>query len=581
SQAVELYRGNFLAGFALRDSLPFEEWQLVQQEALHRQAVESLFRLVTYYAGRGEHDLVQRSAGRLVALDPWHEQGLLQLMRSLAQTGQGAAALDQYARYRETLHREFALPPSAEVTVLSEQIQARQIGGPPISRPAAAQIAPAPRPQGERRQITALICSWHDAGGYGDPEDLEQQLAHYEAWLQTLLDRYGGYGPQRQGDEWLVYFGYPQAYEDAARRAVHVGLALLSATHGADTVRVAIHTDIMVVGDGEPFGDVPRVARIGHSLAEPGTLLISAATERLVRRWFSCRSLGPLLRTGAAQPSEAFQVLGQTVARHHFDSFAQIAHLTPLAGREHELAQLSALLVRAVQGQGAIVMLSGDPGLGKSRLLWDLRLRWGDSVTWLEGRCSSYFQNTHLYPVIGLLEDALGIADGDSPEARLAQLASSLARYGLDQTGSLWLLSMLLGLPTELPAPQPITAQQRERMREVMVALFQRAAARRPLVLAIEDLHWADPSTIVWLGASLAALAATPCLTLLTCRPTFQPPWPPSPHMSAITLGPLHASAVERMVADLTRTAALPPVICRHIINQSDGVPLFVEELTK
>lgn len=583
AQAAELYRGDFLAGFALRDSVPFDEWQLVQQETLHRQAVEILARLASYHADRGEHDLVQRYAGRLVALDPWHEQGLLQLMRALAHSGQGVAALEQYARYRESLARELALPPSAEVTALFQQIQARQLGGAASSLLATTRIIPAAPTvlQGERRQITALICSWRNAAGSDDPEDLEQYLAYYESWLQPLLDRYGGHGPQRQGDEWLIYFGYPQAYEDAARRAVHVGLALLAAARGNDRVRVAVHTDIMVVGAGEPVGDVPSVTRLCLSLAEPGTMLITAATERLVRGWFACCSLEIPLRTGTAQPTQVYQVLGEEAARSHLDWLAQIAHLTPLAGREHELAQLNALLEQTVQGRGTVVTVSGDPGIGKSRLVWELRQRWGTPALWIERRCSPYFQNTHLYPIIGLLEDLLGVAEDDSLEARSARLTSALAHYQIDQPGALWLLAMQLGLPTELPTPQTITAQQRERMREVTVSLLQRAAATRPLVLVIEDLHWADPSTVAWLGASLAALAAAPCLTLLTFRPAFQPPWPPSLRLSSLALAPLHTTDVAQMVADLTRASDLAPALRRHIIAQSDGVPLFVEELTQ
>ncbi|MBK9710398.1 MAG: AAA family ATPase [Kouleothrix sp.] len=592
AQAADLYRGDFLAGFALRDSVPFEEWQLVQQEALHRQAVEALAQLATYHAGRAEHERVQRYAGRLVTLDPWHEQGLLLLMRALARDGQAAAAAEQYARYSHTLAEEFGMLPSAEVTALFQQIQAGQIEHGPARGRSPGRVANGGASTSEpdqRRQITALICGWRDPAAHGDPEELHQRLAGSESWFQALLDRYGGYRQQRHGDEWLIYFGYPQAYEDAARRAVHVGLALVAATRGADVVRVGIHTGVMVVSGGaepgsaarELVGDVPGVARDCQELAEPGAVLMTEDTARLVRGWFDCQRLGPRARAGSAQPIEVYRVHGEGALQSHIDWLARLHHLTPLAGRERELKQLAASLDTVVQGCGAILTLSGEPGIGKSRLVWELRQVCAPSTAWLEGRCSPYFQNTRLYPIVGLLEQVLGFAEGDSPEARRARLNRTLARYGLGQPGTAWLLALLLGLPTDPPAPQTITAQQRERMREVFVALLQRCAAAQPMVLVVEDLHWADPSTVEWLGASLDALATARCLTLLTYRPTFSPPWLPGARLRRLDLAPLIPPDIERMVADLAGAAALPGESRRRIVAQSDGIPLFVEELTK
>ncbi|NTU82404.1 MAG: AAA family ATPase [Chloroflexales bacterium] len=592
AQAAELYRGDFLAGFALRDSMPFEEWQLVQQEMLHRQAVQILVRLATYHEGRGELELVQRYAGRLAALDPWHEQGQLQLMRALAHSGQIGAAAEQYAAYSAALDKEFGVLPSQEVMALHQQIQARQFGGESGSAQALGQVsrgggAPA-RPR-ERRLVTVLSCRWRDPTGQGDPEALEERMAHVEPWLQVLLERYGGYRQPGQGDEWLIYFGYPQVYEDAARRALHVALALRDATSATHALSMGIHTGVMVVPGGdrpgatlsEPIGAVPAVARGCQALAEPGAVLLTAATEQLVRGWFVCQPLGAQLVPGLLQGSAVYQMHGEHAGQSPLAWLAQRRHLTTLAGREGELHQLTTALEAAAQGRGAILTLSGEAGAGKSRLLWELRQRAGQAVRWVEHHCAPYFQNTHLHPIIGVLEDLLGIAEGDSPETRAARLTSTLAQYGLQQPGAAWLLAILLGLPTEPPAPQPITAQQRERMREVVVALFQRAAAARALVLVIEDVHWADPSTVAWLGASLAALAAAPCLTLLTFRPTFSPPWLPGPYLHALTLAPLQATDIERMVADLTRVTTLPAPLQRRIIAQSDGLPLFVEELTR
>ncbi len=591
AQAAELYRGDFLSGFTLRDSLPFEEWQLTQQESMRRQAVELLARLATYYEGRGEHEPAQRYAGRLVALEPWHEQGQLMLIRALARTGQIGAAAEQYGAYSTILAREFGILPSAEVTALYQQLQVRQIGeagSAPAQSQAPGDGSAGARP-GERRLVTVLSCGWRDLASQDDPEAIEERMALVEPWLHVLLERYGGYLQPGQGDEWLIYFGYPRAYEDAARRALHVALALIDATRATQGVSIGLHSGVMVARRGlgpgatpsELVGDAPALARRCQLLAAPGVVLLTAATEQLVRDWFACQPLGMQLMRGSGPGLAVYQAPAEHVGQSTLAWLAQRQHLTTLAGREAELQRLTTALEAATQGRGAILTLGGEPGIGKSRLLWELRQRAGSSVRWLEHRCAPYFQNTNFHPLIGVLHDILGIAKDDRPETSAARLTSTLAQHNLQQPGAAWLLSILLGLPTEPPAPQPITARQRERIREVVVTLIQRAAALHPLVLVIEDLQWADPSTVAWLGASLTALAAAPCLTILTFRPSFSPPWLPGQHLQALTLAPLRASEIEQMLADLTRATALPTALQRRIVAQSDGVPLFAEELTR
>jgi len=584
AQAAELYRGDFLAGFILRDNTTFEEWQLVQQEALRRQAIDVFSRLVTYSEIHNEPELVRRYAEKLVTLDPWHEQGLLKLMRVLALNGQAAAAVERYVSYSRILTEEFGILPPAEVTALFKQIQAGQI------RPetGGASSVPAFKP-GERRQITALVCSrWYPAGPI-DPEELHQHMTQCGPRCQQILDRYGGHRQQHHGDGCLIYFGYPQSYEDTARRAVHAGLALTAAGQEIELVRVGIHTGIMVVGGSsgssstspEPIGDVPGVARSCSALAEPGSVVMTENTERLVRGWFDYQSLGEQHLTNEQYSLELHRVRGASAEQRRLAWLAHVQHLTPLVGRGRELKQMAADLTTAAQGRGQIITLRGESGIGKSRLVWELRQIDVSSAVWLESGCLPYFQNTSLYPMVKLLEQLLGFADEDSPEIKQTKLDSALTRYDLSYPAATWLMALLLELPTDRPAPAMVTVQQRERMREIFVALVQKQAAEQPLVLVIEDLHWADPSSIDWLVASLDALTTTRCLILLTYRPSFNPPWLPGSQLHSLDLMPLSQTDVKQMVAQLTDQTALPDEICRRIVDQSDGTPLFVEELSK
>jgi DNA-binding SARP family transcriptional activator/tetratricopeptide (TPR) repeat protein len=598
-QAADLYRGDLLAGFFLRDGIGFEEWQLVQQERLHREAVAVLARLVTYHEGRSEHELVQRYAGQLVALEPWHEQGHLQLMRALARNGQTAAALEQYANYQRTLAEEFALPPAAEVSALAKQIQAGQVGRGDAGEPMPGGASPAG--PGDRRQVTALLCGHHELANSADPEGQVEQLARCSEHCNAVLDRYAGHRQPRQGAKCLVYFGYPVAHEDAARRAVRAGLAMIKATAGTEHAHaIGIHTGMMASVEGELVGVVPDVARGCQQLAEPDSVWLTADTEQLVRGWFHCQALGPRTLPGLADPAEVYQVLGESGA-NRLDWLAQTRSLAAFVGREPELVRLFASRDKVRRGKGQVVLISGEPGIGKSRLLWELRNRFvqahqdqtrlaGDGLApdsaagspiWLESHCQPYFQNTSLYPIVGLLEQLLGFAAGDSLQARRAKLDQMLAHCDLTHPAASWLLTLLLGLPGDAPAPQTITADQRERMREMWAVLLQKHAAQHPLVIVIEDLQWSDPTTVEWLGRSCDALAGVPCLVLLTCRPTFVSPWLPRANLLSLELGPLDPAQTDSLVSSVAGDRPLPAEVRQRIVRQTDGIPLFVEELTR
>lgn len=601
-QAADLYRGNLLAGLFVPDSVAFEEWRLVQQEELHRQALETLRRLAAYYERRGNFEQVQEYARRQIALEPWHEEAHLQLMRALAQSGGTSAALRQYETYQRTLAEEFGIKPAAEVTAFYEQIRSGEPAQQVAAQPGAGEAAWLSS-QGERRQVTVLVCG---RGIQGDPEALQGQLSVCERHCEGIFNRFGGRRAVRQGAACLVYFGYPQAYEDAARRAVHSGLAVAAALEENAPVRIGIHTGVMTVGekrgrrwqDRDLIGKAPETARDCLRLAGPGEVIITEETGRLVQDSFDLQPMGTQVLETPGQSLEVYQVGGERGAQSRLDWLAQTQRLTALTGRQEELARLRTWHEKVLQGKGHVVFLRGEPGIGKSRLIWELEksvsivgasTAGGQNelppVLWLASRCLPHYQNTSLYPMIGLLEGLLGFEAEDGVEVRQQKLSGMLARHQLNRPSALWLLSLLLGLPTEASPPETITQAQREQMRELFIALLQKRAAEQPLALVIEDLHWSDPSTVEWLGQSLNSLAAAPCLTLLTARPGFHPAWLSHqdlpPNLLLLSLSPLPPEQAEGMVTDLAGERMLDEAVRRHIVAQADGIPLFVEELTK
>ena len=602
SQVAELYRGQLLTGLFVPDSVVFEEWRLVQQEELHRKALETLSLLANYHEQRGEHERVQDYALRQITLEPWRDEAHLQLMRALVQSGQASVALRQYELYRHTLDEELAIKPSRQVTEFYEQIRAGDT---------ASQIGAKPRmgeavwlsSQGERRQVTTLVCGW---GGGNDPEEQKEQLAYCEQHCGAIFNRFGGRRALRQGETCLVYFGYPQAYEDAARRAVHSALELASVAKNDEAVRIGIHTGVMMVGekkgrrwqDRDLVGTAVEIARECQRLAKPGEILVTENTRHLVQDSFEFQTVSVQRPKAPDKSMSVYQVRRNSSAKSRLEWLAQTQRLTSFVGRKEEFTKFKAGYERLFQGEGQVILLSGEPGIGKSRLVWELKENISTPLTappteksnrlpllWLESRCLPHYQNTSLYPLIKLLEGMLEFQAQDSFDIRREKLTRSLAEHKFDHPSAVWLLSLLLGLPTEVPAPDTITKAQREQTREIFLALLQKYSTKQPLVLVIDDLHWSDPSTVEWLGQSINSLVAAPCLVLLTARPNFNPEWLGDERLRSnllqLNLKQLDLEEAEQMVTDLAGENNLDVKIRHKIVTQTDGIPLFIEELTK
>ena len=474
----------------------------------------------------------------------------------------------------------------------------------PASVPAPPPAAAAP-PDAERRQLTVLFCDLVESTALArqlDPEDLREVVRAYQATCAEVIQRFEGHIAQYLGDGLLVYCGYPQAHEDDAQRAVRTGLGIVVAMGALNSrlaqskgvrlaVRLGIHTGLVVVGemgDGSrqeqlALGDTPNIAARLQGLAAPDTVVISAATARLVEGYFAVQALPAQALKGVASSIEVYRVLGEIAAQSRLDAVTTRG-LTPLIGRELEVGLLRERWVQAQDGRGQVVVLSGEAGIGKSRLGQVLRDQIvGAAAPRIECHCSPQAQHSAFYPVITHLERVLAFARDDTPDARLRKLEGALAQSTvlLPETVPLFATLLSLPLPERYP-PLTLTPQrQRHQTLEALLTWLVQEADKRPLLFIVEDLHWVDPSTLELLTLLLDQVPTAHLLTLLTCRPEFTAPWGSRAHLTQLTLTRLTQPQAERLVASVTRGKALPGDVLQHVVAHTDGVPLFVEELTK
>ena len=467
--------------------------------------------------------------------------------------------------------------------------------------------APAPPPEAERRQLTVLFCDLVDSTRLAsqlDPEDLREVVRAYQDTCAKVIARFEGHIAQYLGDGLLVYFGYPLAHEDDAQRAVRTGLGIVEAmgqltmrlvqergVHLA--VRLGSHTGLVVVGDVGggtrqeqlALGETPNLAARLQGLAAPNTLVISAATLQLLGGFFACQSLGAPPLKGLTQPVEVYQVLYESTARSRLEA-AGSTGLTPLVGREQEVELLQERWVQVKDGLGQVVLLSGEAGIGKSRLVQVLTAQVAtEPQAWLTPcQCSPYHQHSVLYPMIDLLERvALRFDREESPQHKLSKLEGFLVQYGLPLAEAVPLFAALLSLPlTADYAPLTVSPeQQKQQTLHALLTILLRIAAQQPVLFVMEDLHWVDPSTLELLNLLVDQGPTARILALFTFRPDFSPPWVGRSHLTHVTLPRLPLRQAAEMSGRVAHGKALPPEVVEQVVAKTDGVPLFVEELTK
>ena len=465
----------------------------------------------------------------------------------------------------------------------------------PVPSSASAPVAA----DAERRQLTVLFCDLvgstelsHRLG----PEAYRELVRGYQSACTEVVSKFDGHVAQYLGDGLLVYFGYPKAHEDDAQRAVRTGLGLadavagLRAAAGSLRVRVGIDTGLVVVGEVGAggtqeqlaLGDTPNVAARLQGLATPGSVVLSAATRRLVAGSFELGDLGAQTLKGIGEPVHAWQVLSERRVESRFEA-ASAGKIAPMVGRDLEFSTVLHAWQHACSARGQVVLLCGEPGIGKSRIMQALREKVSsEGISPWPYQCSPYFANSALYPFIDHLERALQFERADSAEAKLDKLARRLREFGRPDLDAN-LIGRLLSLPAEARygALGMTPQKQKEETIRALSDVIEAAARRQPVLILFEDLHWADPTTLEALEALLTRLERLPVLLLATYRPEFKSQWIGQPSVTALTLSRLDPGQTRAIVERVTEGWALPEEILAQIVSKTDGIPLFVEELTK
>jgi class 3 adenylate cyclase/predicted ATPase len=459
-------------------------------------------------------------------------------------------------------------------------------------------------PEAERRHLTMMFCDLVGStplASQFDPEEWREIMRAYYDTCGKVIARFDGHIAAYLGDGLLVYFGYPVAHEDDAQRAVRAGLGIVEAVgqlnagltekHGVSlAVRLGCHTGLVVVGelsgtghDDMALGETPNIAARLQGVAEPNTLVIGALTHRLLGGLFTCRPLGSPPLKGVAAPLDVYQVLYESTARTRLEAIGNTG-LTPLVGRQTEVQRLEESWARVVDGRGQVVLLSGEAGIGKSRLVRQISEHASETAWLIPFHCSPFYQHTALHPVVDTLERvALGFERHDSATQKMRKLEGWLVQNGQPLADAVPLFSSLLSIPLT-PEYTPPTAppdQLKQQTLHAISTVILNRAAQQPLLFVMEDLQWVDPTTIELLGLIIERAPAARIMMLLTYRPDFEPPWAPLTHVATVLLDRLPPDEAAELTSRVAGGKTLPLEVVGQVVAKTDGVPLFVEELTK
>jgi class 3 adenylate cyclase len=476
------------------------------------------------------------------------------------------------------------------IAKLGAQVQSESTDGALVAAGAAT---------AERRQVTVMFSDLVGSTALSarmDPEDLREVISAYQKCVADTVQRSGGFVAKYMGDGVLVYFGYPQAHEDDAERAVRAGLDLVAAvgrlkTHAALKMRVGIATGLVVVGDligsgasqeQAIVGETPNLAARLQGIAEPNSVVVAESTRKLLGSLFELEDLGAPNLKGIAGPVRACAALREASVEGRFEAF-HATGLTELVGREEELELLLRRWSKAKTGEGQVVLLSGEAGIGKSRLTAALLERLeAEPHTRLRYFCSPQHTDSALYPIISQMERAAGFTHDDNAQAKLDKLDAVLAQSFASRQDAA-LIAEALSLPNDgrYPALELLPQQRRQRTLEALTTQIEALSRQSPLLMIFEDVHWIDPTSLEALGRAVDRVRTLGALLIVTYRPEFEPPWIERPNVTALNINRLGEREITALIDGVTGNKPLPANIRRDIIERTDGIPLFVEEMTK
>ena len=476
----------------------------------------------------------------------------------------------------------------------------------PVS-PQSSPIPPSIAPEAERRQLTVMFCDLVGSTELStklDPEDMREVITSFQDTTREAIQRYAGFIARYMGDGMLVYFGYPQAHEDDAARAVRAGLAIVESMAALNAgvgkrhkavlaVRIGVATGPVVVGDivgdgaaeeAAVVGETPNLAARLQGVADSDQVVVAPGTQRLLGGLFDYEDLGAHELKGIVEPQQAWRVVCEADTDSRYEAM-RVGGGLPLVGRQEELGLLLRSWEAVKEGHGQVVLIQGEAGIGKSRLIEALREQVaGGKYLWAAARCSPYHANSTLYPVIEHLKRAMGWTPEDSVEKKIEKLETSLQKQSLPLEEVMPLYAELFSLPLPEGRYEPLNLSPKQKREETLDAIAGWAletAEQTPVLYVWEDLHWADPTTLELLGLYIEQSPTVSMLNVLTYRPEFVPPWIMHSHMTPITLNRLERPEVEALIGHQSSGKVVPSEVVEHIVAKADGVPLYVEELTK
>jgi DNA-binding SARP family transcriptional activator/class 3 adenylate cyclase/predicted ATPase len=625
SAAANLYRGRLIDDVTVGEE-SWNDWLTGERERLLQLALGAMMGLGEQELAAGRAERALKAGQRVIALNNMREDAHRLIVQALAATGRKAEALKHYQDLVALLKHELNTGPDAATRSLVAELRSAQLPSrapavkfakPPVghmSRDGEEENADSPAEDGdktpsavaspsgnpERRQLTIMVCNIVDSAplfAHLDPEEMRDLIAAFHKRVADTVARFDGYVAQYRSDGVLVYFGYPAAGEHDAEQALRAGLATLDSVGtlkaAADVTLQAsagIATGLVFIGEQlnigaarqrVAIGETPNLATRLQAVAAPGEVVIAASTRRLVGRKFDCRALAAIEVKGLPQPVEAWRVCSETAGVSRFEA-RRAGALSPLVGRREEIELLLRRWHRAKLGEGCVVLLSGEPGIGKSRIAESLLVRLeGEPHARLRYFCSPHHAHSPFHPFIAQFEQAAGFEPGSSAGTKLDKLEALLKPTAENLPRDVTLLAELLGLPADERYPALAVSPQQKREMTLSAFLDQLAslAARSPVLVVFEDAHWIDPTSLDLLNRTVARAANLPVLLVVTARPELQPTWVGEPHVTMLPLNRLGRRDSANIIAGVT-DKALPDAVVEQILARADGVPLFIEELT-